>query len=85
MELLICEVGKVYFCGSFTEHMMCIEVGGDVEVWDEAVGFSNLLYRCALYLRKLVGRLAYFPLNETFCPLGFFPSLACTEPLLAES
>ena len=74
MELLIREVGRVYFRGSFTKHMMCIEVGGDGEVWDNAVGFSNLLYCCMLYLCELVGRLVLFPLNETYRPLGFFPS-----------
>ncbi len=85
MELLICELGKIYFRWSFAKHMTCIEVGGHGEVWDKAVGFSNLLYHCAVYLRELVGSWAFFPLNETFCPLGFSPSLARVEPLLAAS
>ena len=85
MELFIREVGKIYSRGSFAEHMTCIEVVGDGEVWDKAVGFSNLLHCCAFYLRKLVGRRAFFPLNETFYLLSFFPSLARAEPVLAAS
>jgi hypothetical protein len=85
VELFICEMGKIYFCGSFAKHMTCIEVVGDGEVWDKAVGFSNFLRCCAFYLRELVGRTAFFPLNETFCLLGFFPSLVRAEPLLAAS
>ncbi len=85
MELFIREVGKIYSRGSFAGHMTCIEVVGDGEVWDKAIGFSNFLRCCAFYLRELVGHTAFFPLNETFRPLGFFPPLARAEPLLVAS
>ncbi len=82
MELLVREMGEVHSCKCFAQHMWCVQMDGDGNVWDKLKVFACLPCCMLIYLRKFVAFLAFFPSNETLHFLCFFFPLAHSEPLL---
>ena len=79
MKCLVGNVVEVCCCGSVSEDDTCVEVDGDVCIWDESEICPCLLLYRTVYLRKLVFVAPFFPPNETFCPFPFnfrLPDLA---------
>jgi len=72
MKLLVSEMGNIYLRGGFAQHMTCIQMGGDGEVWNKSIILVGLPHRTDSYLHEFVGFVAFFPSNETFRPPFFF-------------
>ena len=49
--------------GGVTQHLTCIEMDGEGEVWAEAIVTDHLPLDVHLYLRELVGGPRRFPLE----------------------
>ncbi len=85
MDLCVCEMGEIPSRRCFAKHMLCIQMDGDGNIWDNPKVFAYLPHCMLVYLHEFVGFTAFFPSNKMLSFLCFFLPLVLTESLLLAS